>query len=118
MKVIKFSEVEVNDVSEHPIMIGQVNGQPLVDDNTAKELSLSMVTFSPGAKNIFHAHDREQILYIMDGKGIVATEDNEVVVTPGMLVYIPAGEKHWHGAESDMSFSHLSILGSPCKTDF
>ena len=118
MKVIKFNEVEVKDVSNHPIMIGQVNGQSLVDNDTAKELSLSMITFSPGAKNIYHAHDREQILYIMDGKGIVATEDEEHVVTPGMLVYIPAGEKHWHGATNDTSFSHLSILGSPCQTDF
>jgi quercetin dioxygenase-like cupin family protein len=40
-----------------------------------------------------------------------------VTVTPGMAVYIPAGEKHWHGATKKSSFSHLSIA-PPHKTKF
>ena len=79
-------------------------------------LSLALITFSPGARNKFHTHTTEQVLYVTDGKGIIATENEETVITPGMLAYIPAGEKHWHGAIEDSSFSHISIT-PPHKTE-
>ena len=30
-------------------------------------------------------------------------------MTPGTVVNIPAGIKHWHGAAADSWFSHLAI---------
>ena len=42
-------------------------------------------------------------------KGIIATEDKEVVITPGDVVLIPAGEKHWHGATEDSDFAHIYV---------
>ena len=69
--------------------------------------------FAPGARNKFHTHSREQILYVTEGKGIVATRDKEYTVTPGTVVYIPVNEEHWHGATKDSSFAHLSIIGGP-----
>ncbi|MBQ3386330.1 MAG: cupin domain-containing protein, partial [Eggerthellaceae bacterium] len=32
-----------------------------------------------------------------------------VEMTPGSVVNIPAGVKHWHGAAPDSWFSHLAI---------
>ena len=43
------------------------------------------------------------------GKGILATEEEERVVTEGDVILIPAGEKHWHGATSDSEFSHIYV---------
>ena len=36
------------------------------------------------------------------------------MITPGDVVVIPAGEKHWHGATKDSSLSHIFVsrLGS------
>ena len=42
----------------------------------------------------------------------VATDKDEYVITPGMIVFIPAGESHWHGATKDTPLAHVSI-----KTD-
>ena len=116
MKVIKFSDVEPS-VPTPGMFTGEVQAKRLVSDKTAQGLHLGIVTFSPGAKNRLHTHTGEQILFVLEGKGIVATEDEEAVVTPGMLVYIPPGEKHWHGATEDTSFSHISIQ-TPGKTNF
>ncbi len=77
-----------------------------------------MVKFDAGIKNIYHTHTNEQVLFITDGKGIVATEDEEGIATPGMLFYIPAGERHWHGAADDSSFAHIAITATPSKTEF
>ena len=30
-------------------------------------------------------------------------------MTPGTVINIPAGVKHWHGAASDSWFSHLAV---------
>jgi quercetin dioxygenase-like cupin family protein len=49
------------------------------------------------------------------GKGIVATEKEERFVTKGVIVFIPAGEKHWHGAMKGSEFSHIYVLKSGSK---
>jgi quercetin dioxygenase-like cupin family protein len=46
---------------------------------------------------------------VTEGRGIVAAEDEEYVITPGCIVYIPAGQKHWHGATAESSMTHLNV---------
>jgi len=84
-----------------------VTRQVLVPDS--KEFNVNIVTFGKGVRNKFHAHDGEQILIVTVGKGIVATEEEERVVTPGDVILFSAGEKHWHGATEDSEFSHLYV---------
>jgi len=57
-------------------------------------------------------------LYILRGKGIVADEKEEKVVTKGDIILIPAGENHWHGATQDSWFSHLFIYSAETNTTF
>ena len=51
----------------------------------------------------------EDLLVVTAGKGIVATESERRVVNPGDVIFIPAGEKHWHGAAEDSTFSHIYV---------
>jgi quercetin dioxygenase-like cupin family protein len=46
----------------------------------------------------------------------VATEKKEVTVGPGDVIFIPAGEKHWHGAAKGETFSHLYVMSPGTKT--
>jgi quercetin dioxygenase-like cupin family protein len=98
--------VETRDEIVHR---GPVQRRTLIDAKDTGESGVLLVTFGPGARLNFHAHTYEQILYVTEGKGIVATREKEEVVTPGDCIYIPAGEVHWHGATEDSSFSHLAI---------
>jgi quercetin dioxygenase-like cupin family protein len=101
------------------IFIGTVDYVPLISKETgSEEFTAAIVIFPPGTRNKFHIHDREQILYIIEGKGIVATEKEEKEVVQGDIVLISAGEKHWHGATPDSTFSHLYVTGSDTKTTF
>jgi quercetin dioxygenase-like cupin family protein len=72
-----------------------------------------LVRFAAGARNKLHTHSTEQILVVTEGRGIIATKDQEHIVTPGMIAFISPGEQHWHGATSDSPFAHLSIIGQP-----
>jgi len=112
MRVAKMSEVRKESFSS-PLFTGpEVTRQVLLPDS--KEYNVNVVNFGKGIRNKFHAHSSEQILIVTSGKGIIATETEEKVITAGDVVIIPAGEKHWHGATKDSEFSHIYVsrLGS------
>jgi len=107
MQVITASNVEKKPFSI-PLFTGpDVTIQRLLPESG--EFDVNIVNFGKGVRNKFHAHDYEQVLIVTAGKGIIATEEREVVITPGDVVLIPANEKHWHGATQDSTFSHIYI---------
>ena len=115
MKAIKTSDVEAQE-SASKIFRGKVTRQDIIGESKY-ELRVAIINFSPGAVNVFHTHTFDQVLYVTEGTGIVATENEEITVTPGTFVFIPAGEKHWHGATRETSFSHIAIM-PPGDTSF
>jgi len=118
MKVIKTNEVPKIDATDSPIFYGgKVTRQGLIDNKNSKFFNFAVVNFSAGAKNKFHIHSSDQILYVTSGKGIVADAKKENVVTQGTTIHIPAGEKHWHGATDDSSFSHITITAVGSTTE-
>ena len=88
---------------------GPVYRALLADPNVTGGFGVALVKFAPGAKLKFHTHTSEQILYVTEGKGIVATQKEEHVVTPGSVVIIPAGEVHMHGATKNTPFTHVAF---------
>lgn len=93
------------------VIVGRapVSGRRLLSTDQADGWAASLTTFGIGGRLNWHTHDSEQILLITEGRGIVATKEKEYVVTPGSIVYIPAGENHWHGACDDSSMTHLNV---------
>jgi quercetin dioxygenase-like cupin family protein len=68
------------------------------------------VRFAPGARTAWHHHPKGQTLYVTDGIGRVATRSGGVQeIRPGDVVYINAGEEHWHGATPDRFMAHVAM---------
>ena len=108
MKVIRVSDTE-GIITKVPD--GEVTRQSIINEGN-DNLVIGMVSFSKGATNEVNVHTFDQVLCITEGSGIIATETEEVMVTPGTFVFIPAGEKHRHGATKDSTFSHITIKSS------
>ena len=118
MKVIRIAEVAELDATSAPLFFGgKVSRQPLVGDGASSYFNFGIVNFAAGARNKFHTHTSDQVLYVTNGTGIVATEGEEAVVKAGDTVLIPAGEKHWHGATPDTEFSHISLTHPDSQTE-
>ena len=99
-----------------PLFTGdEVTVQPLLA-NEDGGYSMSVVNFGKGVRNKFHSHDTDQILIVTSGRGYVATEKEKREVNVGDIVVFPAGEKHWHGASEDSTFSHIFIRPKSGKT--
>ena len=70
------------------------------------------VTFEPGCRNNWHVHhDSVQVLVCVAGRGWYPEWGKEAVeMTPGTVIAIPVGVKHWHGAAKDSWFQHLTYM--------
>ena len=101
--------VEQTESNDPIVGKGPVKRKELISSKDTGGFNALLVSFPPGARLKFHTHTFEQILYVTEGKGIVATRDAEHIVTPGAVVYIAPGEVHWHGAVKDSSFAHICI---------
>lgn len=119
MKIISVKDVEAKEVSKDPLFFGGKVWTQFVleEEHKAQRLQVVMVKFAPGARNKLHTHSTEQILIVTEGKGIVATKNQEHTVMPGMIIFVPPDEEHWHGATKDSSFAHLSIIGQPHENE-
>ena len=69
------------------------------------------VTFEPRCRNNWHIHhDAVQVLICVSGKGWYQEWGKPAVpLTPGTVIAIPEGVKHWHGAAADSWMQHLAI---------
>ena len=67
------------------------------------------VFFDRGARTIPHIHEADQVLYFVEGEGIVATERERRVLGAGEIAVIPGGTWHWHGATKTSTMCHVSI---------
>ena len=107
MKVIKVGDIEPQEATSNVIK-GKVTSQRIISERN-DELSIGVVNFAKGTVRGFGAHTFDQVLYVTEGSGIISTETEEVTVTPGTFVFIPAGETHRHGSTEDSAFSHITI---------
>jgi len=118
MKIINMAQVAEEQVVGplSTLFTDPVTMQYIVGPEVSNNFQVTQVNFKRGVRNKFHKHDTEQILIVTEGKGIVATEKEEIVVTTGDVIHIPANEKHWHGATEDSTFSHLYVWAPGTKT--
>lgn len=70
----------------------------------------AFVTFEPGARTAWHTHPLGQTLIVTAGCGWVQKEGGaKQEIRPGDIVWIPAGEKHWHGATATTAMTHIAV---------
>ena len=69
------------------------------------------VTFEPRCRNNWHIHHGAvQVLVCVSGNGWYQEWGKPAVpLTPGTVIAIPEGIKHWHGAAADSWLQHLAI---------
>jgi 4-carboxymuconolactone decarboxylase len=90
---------------------GAVRVDPLFQASAPSRASGSLVTFEPGARTAWHTHPLGQILIVTSGTGRVQRwGDPAEEIHQGDVVWIPPGQKHWHGAAPNSSMAHIAIV--------
>jgi quercetin dioxygenase-like cupin family protein len=90
--------------------VGTVWQDPIIATEAPARLVVNRVTFEPGARTNWHTHPLGQTLYVISGVGRVQTLGQPVrEIKPGDVIWIPAGEKHWHGGSPTTGMTHIAM---------
>jgi quercetin dioxygenase-like cupin family protein len=89
---------------------GSVRIETLVQPPDPARIRANSVTFEAGARTAWHTHPLGQTLLVTAGIGWVQAWGGPVSeIRPGDVVWIPPGEKHWHGATRTSAMTHLAF---------
>jgi quercetin dioxygenase-like cupin family protein len=92
---------------------GSVRIDPLFTAIAPARTSGSLVTFEVGARTVWHTHPLGQTVVVTKGSGWVQpwgglTQE----IREGDVVWIPPGQKHWHGGTASTAMTHIAITES------
>jgi quercetin dioxygenase-like cupin family protein len=85
---------------------------PLSRENGVPTFSFRVFTIEPGGYTPFHQHEFEHMNYVINGEGILVSEDREHELREGDFALILAGEKHQF-KNSSQNQNLLIICGVP-----
>ena len=89
---------------------GTVWQDPIIVAAAPARLVVNRVSFEPGARTNWHSHPFGQTLYVVAGLGLVQKEGEDArEIRPGDVVWIPPGEKHWHGGSPTNGMTHIAM---------
>lgn len=89
---------------------GTVWQDPVIEAPSPARIRANRVTFEPGARTAWHTHPLGQTLHVISGVGRVQASGGPMrEIRAGDTVWIPPGEKHWHGAAPTTGMVHLAM---------
>ena len=89
---------------------GTVRIDSPIQGSEGARISGAIVTFEPGARTAWHTHPLGQTLIVTAGCGRAQREGGPLEeIRPGDVVWIPPGEKHWHGAAPTTAMTHIAV---------
>jgi len=112
-QMIKITRSGTLATQEGPVenLTGSVSVQFLEQARPPARTSSALVTFQPGARTAWHSHPLGQVLIVTGGTGRVQRWGDPIEeIKQGDIVWIPPGQKHWHGASPTSVMSHIAIV--------
>jgi quercetin dioxygenase-like cupin family protein len=92
LKIFHYDYVEAKDAEGGS---SKVKVRWLIDENIgAKNFFMRMFEIEPDGYTPFHVHDWEHEVFILEGEGVVVSEDEVKIFRAGDVVFVPPKEKH------------------------
>src|ERR1051325_9864218 len=89
---------------------GTVRIEQLVEPVDPARTAGASVTFEAGARTAWHTHPLGQTLIVTAGTGRAQRWGGPVEeLRPGDVIWVPPGEKHWHGAAPTSARTHIAV---------
>jgi mannose-6-phosphate isomerase-like protein (cupin superfamily) len=102
MKVIRNDELPTSGAS--PEFVGADHGVGI---------SVILVEAAPGRGPSLHRHDYPEVFVVLDGQATFRSADEQVDVSAGHMVVVPAGEPHGFTNSGDKTLRQVAIHVSP-----
>ena len=86
-------------------------------DADETDLTITWVDVEPGAKQVRHEHDPEQVYVILAGEGRMRVGDEERAVEAGDLIHIPANTEHGLENTGERTLEYVSAATPAFPTE-
>jgi len=106
-KAVHYTQVPEEDVKDFP---GVKVRWLIRTKDGAENFFMRMFRVPPGTEIPEHSHDWEHEIFVLEGKGVVRCEGEEVEVEPGYVVFIPPNLKHSYKNTGDSDWRFLCLI--------
>ena len=80
----------------------------------SQKIKVNITEYLPGYTHKLHVHPtQEEVIYVLSGKGISETNGDSQEISPGSVVFVPAGVPHATSNASDSESLRAVIIKSP-----
>jgi quercetin dioxygenase-like cupin family protein len=88
---------------------GSVWRERIIEAPAPARVCSGFAFFEPGSRTAWHTHPLGQTLCVLTGTGRVQSWGGDIqLIRAGDIVWIPPGEKHWHGAGPTTTMSYIA----------
>lgn len=102
---------KVEDIQATEVRDGKgVTRKVLITPEEAPNFAMRFFTIQPGGAMPAHTNCVEHEQYVINGRGRIAIGDEELEVSRGSIVFIPAGIPHWYKNIGDEPFEFLCMV--------
>ena len=98
----------VREQDRLPIPVSDRQFKLLVDKDIGCQRVTQFIGFIPPSKAPFHYHTYEEVIFILEGSGVVHVKEESCEFSPGTSIYLPIGV--WHCLENPGP-SSVRLLG-------
>ena len=103
-----YQKVSAEPVSEE-ISIRWVIGKP----EGAPNFAMRVIEFQPGAVFETHQHPYEHEIFVLEGEGIVKGPGGEMLMRPGVAIYVPPDELHGYQNTGQGALRFICVVPHP-----
>jgi quercetin dioxygenase-like cupin family protein len=72
--------------------------------------AMRLFEIRPGGNTPYHAHDWEHVVYVLEGKGVLKTENGDAEFSAGDALLAAPGEKHNFVNTGDATLRFLCVV--------
>ncbi|MDA4122652.1 MAG: cupin domain-containing protein [Thaumarchaeota archaeon] len=92
-------------------------GKPVQGKNgmfVSEKLDLTLLEYGIGGGTPHSQHpNNEQVFYVLEGSALMKVGEEERVISPGSVVYIPVNVPHSYKVVGDRTFKYLQFNAPP-----
>ena len=108
MRIIRGRAVGGTSEQRTDTFTGTVYADPVLPSTDG--VTINTVFFAPCSRTYWHTHEHGQLLHVTAGAGRISAEGGPVEeLRAGDVVWVPAGERHWHGGGQHSFLVHVAV---------
>ncbi|MBN1948656.1 MAG: cupin domain-containing protein [Candidatus Cloacimonetes bacterium] len=109
MKHVHYSDVPLEQVNMEGARKTMIRWL-IAEKDGAPNFAMRMFELEPGGFTPYHAHSWEHENFIVEGKGVLITEDREIPFQPGDVLYVEPQLKHHYKNTGDTVLKFLCLV--------